>query len=133
MGRSSIDGGRTRAGRQTGLYGSWPQIGVTSRITAIDRRVSIVSNLTGRPTARLGLARCRFLLSIILLAWDYSSRLRIHETPAFSQVKETGQEARIPLFEAIRAILGISPRYGARLAREWLLLCLQRFCARLRH
>ena len=46
--------------------------------------------------------RVPFLVSIILLGVGLFIRLRISETPAFSQMKETGTEARIPIVELFR-------------------------------
>src|SRR5215218_333253 len=64
-----------------GFYGSWPQMGV----------------LPGSWGWRVP-----FLLSIILVGVGLFIRLRILETPAFTQVKESGTEAQMPILDVLR-------------------------------
>ena len=46
--------------------------------------------------------RVPFLLSIVLVVVGLVIRLKIAETPAFQQMKETGTEARMPIVDAVR-------------------------------
>ena len=46
--------------------------------------------------------RIPFLLSIVLVVVGLVIRLKIAETPAFQQVKDSGTEARMPLVDAVR-------------------------------
>ena len=59
--------------------------------------------------------RVPFLLSIALVAVGLFIRLRIAETPAFEQVKESHTESRMPIIEAVRdnpknTVLGMGSR-----------------------
>jgi MFS transporter, MHS family, shikimate and dehydroshikimate transport protein len=83
-----------------GFYGSWPQIGVPAGL--------LLANLVYRPFSRMPEAaflswgwRVPFMLSILLVAVGLIIRVRILETPAFSRVKESRQEARQPILEVI--------------------------------
>ncbi len=101
-----------------GFYGSWPQIGVPAGLLLSTGVFSLVSTLPEEQLLAWGW-RLPFLLSIILVGVGLFIRLRIHETPAFNQVKKAGEEAQIPLFEAIRAHPGnILLAMGARLAEN---------------
>ena len=63
--------------------------------------------------------RIPFLLSLLLVGVGLFIRLRVHETPAFSQIKASGQEARAPLLDAIRTHpWSILLAMGARLAEN---------------
>lgn len=103
---------------QRGFYGSWPQVGVPAGLLLSTGVFSIVSMLPEEQMLSWGW-RVPFLLSILLVGVGLFIRLRIHETPAFNQVKEEGQEAHLPLLDAIRThpwniVLAI----GARLAEN---------------
>lgn len=101
-----------------GFYGSWPQIGVPAGLLLSTGVFSLVSTLPEEQLLAWGW-RLPFLLSIILVGVGLFIRLRIHETPAFNQVKEAGEEAQIPLFEAIRAHpRNILLAMGARVAEN---------------
>jgi MFS transporter, MHS family, shikimate and dehydroshikimate transport protein len=101
-----------------GFYGSWPQIGVPAGLLLSTGVFSIVSTLPEEQLLSWGW-RVPFLLSILLVGVGLFIRLRIHETPAFNQVKEEGQEARLPLLDAIRTHpRSIVLAMGARLAEN---------------
>jgi MFS family permease len=58
-------------------------------------------------------------VSLLLVGVGLFIRLRIAETPAFSQVQETGAVARLPLFDALRSHpKNILLAMGARLAEN---------------
>jgi MFS transporter, MHS family, shikimate and dehydroshikimate transport protein len=81
-----------------GFYGSWPQMGVPAGL--------LTGNLVFlAATAWLPESwgwRVPFLLSIILVGVGLFIRLRIMETPAFLQVKETRTEAPMPILDVLR-------------------------------
>ncbi len=101
-----------------GFYGSWPQVGVPAGLLLSTAVFSLVSAL---PEARLLTWgwRVPFLLSVILVGVGLFIRLRIQETPEFSRIKDTGQQARLPLLDAVRAHPGnILLAMGARVAEN---------------
>jgi MFS transporter, MHS family, shikimate and dehydroshikimate transport protein len=58
-----------------------------------------------------------FLLSVILIAVGLFVRLSIYESPAFSQVRESGTEARMPIVDVLRTYpknvaIGVGSRIG---------------------
>jgi MHS family shikimate/dehydroshikimate transporter-like MFS transporter len=84
-----------------GFYGSWPQVGVPAGL--------LLSTIVYFPFSRMPEAaflswgwRVPFLLSIVLVAVGLFIRVRILETPAFERLKETRQQARLPIFEVVR-------------------------------
>jgi len=101
-----------------GFYGSWPQVGVPAGLLLSTGVFSLVSTLPEEQLLSWGW-RAPFLLSLILVGVGLFIRLRIHETPAFSHVKATGQEAQMPILDAIRAHpRNILLAMGARLAEN---------------
>ena len=81
-----------------GFFGSWPQMGVPAGL--------LLANLVyfGSSTMLPGSWgwRVPFLLSIVLVGVGLFIRLRIMETPAFRQVKESGTEAPMPILDVLR-------------------------------
>jgi len=101
-----------------GFYGSWPQVGVPAGLLLSTGVFSLVSTLPEAQLLSWGW-RVPFLLSLLLVGVGLFIRLRIHETPAFNQVKAAGQEARAPLLDAIRIHpWSILLAMGARLAEN---------------
>ncbi len=81
-----------------GFYGSWPQMGVPAGLLG-GNLVFLASNALF-PGA-LGW-RLPFLFSLVLVAVGLFIRLRILESPAFTQVKESGTEANMPILDVFR-------------------------------
>ena len=81
-----------------GFYGSWPQMGVPAGL--------LLGNLVffaSRAVLPEGLDwRMPFLLSLLLVAVGLFIRLRILETPAFMEVKESRTEADMPIIDVVR-------------------------------
>jgi metabolite-proton symporter len=101
-----------------GFYGSWPQVGVPAGLLLSTSVFSLVSTLPEEQLLTWGW-RIPFLLSILLVGVGLFIRLRIHETPAFNQVKDSGAEARLPLLDAIREHpWNIILAMGARIAEN---------------
>ena len=101
-----------------GFYGSWPQVGVPAGL--------LLSTIVYFPFSRMPEAaflswgwRVPFLLSIVLVWVGFVIRVRILETPAFSQLKETRQEARQPILEVLTKYpKEVLLAMGARLAEN---------------
>lgn len=85
-----------------GFYGSWPQIGVPIGLLASTGIFALISRITTDAQFAAWGWRIPFLLSILLVGVGLFIRLRIMETPAFTQMKETGNQSRLPVVEALR-------------------------------
>jgi MFS transporter, MHS family, shikimate and dehydroshikimate transport protein len=93
--------GEHATGRR-GFYASWPASGVYVGILLSSGIFALVSTLPEVQLLAWGW-RVPFLLSIIVVGVGLFIRLRILETPEFTeQVKETGNEARVPALTVIR-------------------------------
>ena len=84
-----------------GFYGSLIQIGAPAGLLLGTGAFLIVSNLPEEQFLSWGW-RVPFLVSVLLIGVGLFIRLKILETPAFSQVKESGTEARMPMVEVFR-------------------------------
>ncbi|MEJ7816194.1 MAG: MFS transporter [Rubrobacter sp.] len=84
-----------------GFYGSWPQMGSSAGLLLATGLFTALSLLPEEQFLSWGW-RVPFLLSIVLVVIGLVIRLKIAETPAFRQMKETGAEARMPIVEAVR-------------------------------
>lgn len=88
-----------------GFWASWPQMGVPVGLITSTIVVNIVQSATGSNFATGAVNagwRIPFFLSALLILVGMYIRLRILETPLFSQIKERKQEARAPIIEAFR-------------------------------
>jgi MFS family permease len=83
------------------LYASWPQLGVPAGFVLSTTIFALFSSLPEKQFLGWGW-RLPFLLSIVLIAAGLFIRLQIGETPAFSQLKESGATLRIPMLEVLR-------------------------------
>jgi metabolite-proton symporter len=84
-----------------GFYGSLIQIGAPAGLLLGTGAFLIVSSLPEEQFLSWGW-RVPFLVSVLLIGVGLFIRLKIMETPAFSQVKESGTEARMPMVEVLR-------------------------------
>jgi len=84
-----------------GLNGSWPQMGVPAGLVLGTGAFAAVSAISGDAFVTWGW-RVPFLLSILLIALGLYIRLAIYESPAFSRVRESGTEARMPIVDVFR-------------------------------
>ena len=84
-----------------GFYGSVIQIGAPAGLLLGTGAFLIVSSLPEEQFLSWGW-RVPFLVSVLLIGVGLFIRLKILETPAFSQVKESGTEARMPMVEVLR-------------------------------
>lgn len=81
-----------------GFYGSWPQMGVPAGLLL----ANIVSFASTSIFPEAWAWRVPFLFSILLVGVGLFIRLKILETPAFTQVKESGTEANMPIIDVFR-------------------------------
>jgi MFS transporter, MHS family, shikimate and dehydroshikimate transport protein len=101
---------------QRGLNGSWPQMGVPAGLVLGTGVFAAVSAISGNAFEVWGW-RVPFLLSIVLIGVGLFIRLSIYESPAFSRVRESGTEARMPIVDVFRTyprnvLLGVGSRIG---------------------
>ena len=85
-----------------GFYGSWPQIGVPLGLLSANLVYLLVSQSMSEAAWLAYGWRIPFLLSILLIAVGLFIRLRIAETPAFEQVRESHTEAGMPIVDVVR-------------------------------
>lgn len=101
-----------------GYYGSWPQMGVPAGLLLATGVFGLVSLLPNEQFLVWGW-RIPFLLSIVLVGVGLFIRLRLLETPSFSDVQESQSEAQMPIIDVLRnypknVLLAI----GARVASD---------------
>ena len=99
-----------------GFYGSWPQIGVPAGLLLANLVFSQFSRMPEADFLAWGW-RIPFLVSIVLVGVGLVIRLRILETPAFTRMKATRTEARMPILEVLRkypkqVLLAMGARYA---------------------
>jgi metabolite-proton symporter len=100
-----------------GFFGSWPQIGVPAGLLLGTAAFGLLSIILPEETFLSWGWRVAFLLSGILVAVGMYIRLQIMESPAFTEVKESQSEARVPFVELLRtqpkeAILTLGSRFA---------------------
>ncbi|MEV4031623.1 MFS transporter [Streptomyces umbrinus] len=84
-----------------GFYGSWPSMGA---FAGLFLSMLVAIPVTALPDEQF-LAwgwRIPFLASIVLVAIGMFIRTSVTETPAFSEVKKSGAEVRMPIVEVVR-------------------------------
>jgi metabolite-proton symporter len=85
-----------------GFYGSWPQLGVPLGLL-LSTVVFTPLSMALSPEDFLSWGwRIPFLVSIVLIGVGLLIRVRILETPAFSRIKETRSESRLPVIDVLR-------------------------------
>ena len=85
-----------------GMFGSWPQMGVPAGLLASTVAFAAVQGLTTEDEFMAWGWRIPFLASIVLVAVGLFIRLRIMESPAFQEIKDSGAESDKPLVEVLR-------------------------------
>jgi MHS family shikimate/dehydroshikimate transporter-like MFS transporter len=83
------------------FYASWPQVGSPAGLILATTVFGAFSSLSDPQFFAWGW-RVPFLLSLGLIVVGVFIRLRILESPAFAQIKEHGQESRVPMLEVLR-------------------------------
>lgn len=103
-------------GNKRGFYGSVIQIGAPAGLLLGTGAFLIAASLPEEQFLSWGW-RIPFLVSVLLIGVGLFIRLKILETPAFSQVKESGNEVRIPIVEVFRTYpKNVLLTMGARLS-----------------
>jgi metabolite-proton symporter len=87
--------------RRRGFMASWPQLGVPLGLLLSTGMVQLMSATTGPAFLTWGW-RVPFLASVVLVGVGLYVRLRVMESPAFVEVKESQAVLRVPVLEAIR-------------------------------
>jgi metabolite-proton symporter len=101
-----------------GYFGSWPQMGVPAGLFLSTVIFFAVQALPTEQFLSFGW-RIPFLLSIILVGVGLFVRLRLLETPSFSQVQEEQSEAGFPIIEVFRTYpKNVLLAIGARVASD---------------
>lgn len=84
-----------------GFYGSWPQTGAFAGLLISTGVLTAFAALPEEQFLAWGW-RVPFLLSIVLVGVGLFIRLKIAESPAFAQVKESHTEAGMPIVDVLR-------------------------------
>jgi metabolite-proton symporter len=87
--------------RRRGLMASWPQLGVPMGLLLSTGMVKWTSAVTGPNFERWGW-RVPFLVSFVLVGIGLYVRLRVMESPEFSEVKAQQNVVRQPVLEVFR-------------------------------
>src|SRR5581483_5811265 len=102
-----------------GFYGSWPQLGAPLGLVLGTLVFSIVSSTLSDAQLYAWGWRIPFLFSIALVLVGLWIRFTIAESPEFQKVKDTKQEVKMPILEAIRMYpKNILLAMGARFAEN---------------
>lgn len=88
--------------RNRGFWASWPQMGVPVGLIFSTIVVNIVQSASGASFVTGFAWRIPFFISALLIIVGLYVRLRIMETPLFTQVKEQKREASAPIAAAFR-------------------------------
>jgi metabolite-proton symporter len=88
-------------GHRRGLMASWPQLGVPMGLLLSTGMVRLTTSLTGSSFDDWGW-RIPFLISFVLVGVGLYVRLRVLESPEFSNTVERREVIRQPLVEVIR-------------------------------
>jgi MHS family shikimate/dehydroshikimate transporter-like MFS transporter len=85
-----------------GFYGSFPQMGVPAGLLLSTGLMLVLAQTLSEAAFQAWGWRIPFLLSAVLVLVGLFIRLKVLETPAFSKVKATQSEARLPILEVLR-------------------------------
>jgi metabolite-proton symporter len=106
--------------RRRGFYGSWPQMGVPAGLLLGTVTFALLSELPDAAFTAWGW-RVAFLASAVMVVVGLYIRLRVVESPAFTQVRERQEQAKVPFLELMRTqprevILGCGTRFAEGVA-----------------
>jgi len=85
-----------------GLYGSFPQMGVPAGLFASTVIFAVMQAVTSEAQFTAWGWRVPFLFSVVLVGVGMFIRMRLMESPAFQQVKDSGTEAPKPIVDVIK-------------------------------
>ncbi|GAA3806405.1 MFS transporter [Streptomyces coacervatus] len=87
--------------RRRGLMASWPQLGVPLGLLASTGMVKLMNAVSGDGFDSWGW-RIPFLASVVLIGVGLYVRLRVLESPAFTEVKQERVRVRRPVWSVLR-------------------------------
>src|ERR1017187_8060553 len=87
--------------RRRGFWASWPQVGVPIGLLLSTGMIKLFGHIAGSGFNTWGW-RVPFALSLVLVAIGLYVRLRVVESPAFSEVKRERAVVRLPVWQVIR-------------------------------
>ena len=87
--------------RRRGFWASWPQVGVPIGLLLSTGMIKLFGHIAGSGFNTWGW-RVPFALSLVLVAIGLYVRLRVQESPAFSEVKRERAVVRLPVWQVIR-------------------------------
>jgi MFS family permease len=87
--------------RRRGFWASWPQVGVSIGLLLSTGMIKLFGHIAGSGFNTWGW-RVPFALSLVLVAIGLYVRLRVLESPAFSEVKRERAVVRRPVWQVIR-------------------------------
>lgn len=85
-----------------GFYGSFPQMGVPAGLLLSTTVFALVQSTTSEAAFMAWGWRIPFLVSIVLIGVGLFIRLKVLESPAFQQVKDSGTRASKPIVEVLK-------------------------------
>src|ERR687886_1512699 len=88
--------------RRRGLMASWPQLGVPIGLLLSTAMVRVMTGTLSKEAFESWGWRVPFLLSFVLVLIGLYVRLRVLETPSFTEVKEANAVVRQPLLEVLK-------------------------------
>jgi MFS family permease len=88
--------------RRRGFTASWPQLGVPLGLLLSTGMVKLMSGATSDAQFNSWGWRVPFLVSIVLVGIGLYVRLRVLESPAFTQVKRENAIVRLPLWQVLK-------------------------------
>ena len=88
--------------RRRGFTASWPQVGVPVGLLLSTGMVKLMSGVTSDAQFESWGWRVPFLISIVLVGIGLYVRLRVLESPAFSQVKRENAVVRLPILQVLK-------------------------------
>jgi len=88
--------------RRRGFTASWPQVGVPLGLLLSTGMVKLMSGVTSDAQFESWGWRVPFLISIVLVGIGLYVRLRVLESPAFSQVKRENAVVRLPILQVLK-------------------------------
>ena len=87
--------------RRRGFWASWPQVGVSIGLLLSTGMIKLFGHIAGSGFNTWGW-RVPFALSLVLVAIGLYVRLRVLESPAFSELKRERAVVRLPVWQVIR-------------------------------
>ena len=88
--------------RRRGFSASWPQVGVPVGLLLSTGMVKLMSGVTSDAQFESWGWRVPFLISIVLVGIGLYVRLRVLESPAFSQVRRENAVVRLPILQVLK-------------------------------